>query len=217
MSVDDSLDRALALLISSTKRRNRHVSLIEVGEALETAKSHLGTLSAVGERIGLSGKMLGQFSKVNQLCEEVRDLVADRTIDSVDMVAHLARLNDKDQAEVSSRCVSDRWGTNDVRAFVELRKNNPISSSQEIGDKVFSSKTKHEFAFEFVRRGASDVDSIKANLEKYLPRDAIKSVEIHGSKGIVVVDSSGHDAMKREAKVRNVPIRNLLPIILYRS
>ena len=64
--------------------------MTEIARWLEVAVGKLGTYKAVGARIGLSAKMLRQFSAVNALAPKVRDLVASRKIDSVDAVSHLA-------------------------------------------------------------------------------------------------------------------------------
>ncbi|MCX6864866.1 MAG: hypothetical protein NTV46_01365 [Verrucomicrobia bacterium] len=215
MSTDAQLDRALALLISSTKRKKRRASLIEVGEALEIAKSHLGSLKDVGDRIGLSGKMLGQFSKISNLSEGLKELVRQRKIDSVDTVTHLAQLSEGDQLEVGRRSAFEDWKTDDVRAFVELRKRDHSAPAVDLADRVFLSKTTKQFVFEFVPRGGLDLRSISVRLEKWIPSEAIISVETSGSKGTVVVSQSGFEALQREAKARNVPIRQLLPQLLY--
>lgn len=215
MSADKTLDRALALLISSTKRKKRYASLIEIGEALEIAKAQLGSLKAVGDRIGLSGKMLSQFSKIDRLTDDVRKLVGDRQIDSVDTIAHLARLKAEDQLEVGRKSAFDGWTTDDVRAFVELRKNDGLSSPVELAERVSLSKTQREFVFEFVPRGGIDQDSISKRLEKWVSPEAIISAQISGSKGVVILNQSGFDSLQRESKARRIPVRQILPLLLY--
>src|SRR5262245_24961340 len=86
---DDELKEALAVLISSTRSKRRSLPITEIACWIDVAVGKLGTYSAVGERIGLSAKMLRQFAVVNSLAPKVKELFASRKIESVDAAAHL--------------------------------------------------------------------------------------------------------------------------------
>src|ERR1700733_9173356 len=117
---DEQLKEALAVLISSTRSKQRPLPMTEIARWLEVAVGKLGTYKAVGARIGISAKMLRQFAAVSNLALKVRALIASRKIDSVDAVAHLAMLAKSDQLVIAKALAEKAIQTADVRGVVQL-------------------------------------------------------------------------------------------------
>src|SRR5437867_2915361 len=118
----DEMEEALAVLISSTRSRSRPLPLTEVARWLEIALRKLGGYSAVADRIGLSPKMLRQFSYVGRLSKRVQRLFRKRRLDSVDAAAHLAMLPPKEQEIAAEALASREIDTIDLRAAIRLRR-----------------------------------------------------------------------------------------------
>src|SRR5688572_6310318 len=98
---EKELNEAIAVLIASTRSKKRPFPLTEIARKLELAVATLGSHAAVAERIGLSAKMLKQFSAVTQLSKEVQKLFERRVLDSVDAAAHLAKISTGNQKVVA--------------------------------------------------------------------------------------------------------------------
>lgn len=210
-----SADEALALIIASTRTRKRPVSICELATAIEIATREVGTLDALGDQIGLSTKMLRQFMQVNDLSPEVKKLVDTRKIDSVDAVSHIARLSIPDQEAVAKVLAEGDWDTSDVRAFLELRSSKPDTETMELMSQVQSSKTIHEFAFEFIRRQGISEEEVSNKLSEVIDSGSVKNITFEGTKGTIVFDKHGRDQLRRVAQQRSIPIRDIISNILY--
>lgn len=209
------LERMLATIIANTRTKNRSISLVALSRYLHSAKKHFGTLAALGEQVGLSGKMLGQFLMVDRLVSPVLELVDARKIDSVDAVAHISQLNCIDQQEVARRVLNDGWSTADIRAFVEARKYDREFDSASLAEKVSLARSEKQFVFEFIVRGSLDTRTVKEKLADSLPTNSVVSINIKGTRGELVVTSSGYEALQAVAKRKRVPLRLVLPQIIY--
>ena len=207
------LDRALAVLISSTKRKRRAVALTDIASALQIARKYLGSTAVVARAIGLSGKMLGQFARVEDLTPTARTLVASRTIDSVDAVVQLAQLSPGEQEVIANAIAARELDTKDVRAVVEMRKTSPAKSLLQILDSVKSSKTRRHYVIQFVVRGGITNEDIRQRLLLFLSPANIVEVMAEGTQGRVTLDEKGYSSFKDEAKRRGATIKQLATMI----
>jgi hypothetical protein len=212
--VDSTIEKALAILISNTRNRKRPLSLTEIAGWLDIAARHFGGHSAVADRIGLSSKMLRQFSCVTKLPEPVQHLFARRNLDSVDAAAHLAVLPAADQTAVAEALAAGQIDTSDVRAIVEMRRRGHKESSEEIVDRVKSSKTIREYVAEFLAPGGSSPGCFKATVARFIPPSEIVRVEIDGPTGRLVLTRKGKVALGKAARTLGVPLKGVLPRIL---
>ena len=163
---DDKLKEALAVLISSTRSKNRPLPLTEIARWLEIAVAKLGSYAAVADRIGLSPHMLAQFSSVRRLTKPVQKLFESRKLDSVDAAVHLAMLPMKEQETVSKALADKEIDTADVRAVVQLRQVKAHVPTERLLRSVTESKTKQEYIAEFVIRGSHDHRSMLKEFQK---------------------------------------------------
>lgn len=207
------LDRALAVLISSTKRKRRPVSLIDVAAALSTARKHFGSTAEVARAIGLSAKMLGQFSRVDDLDSQARALVADRTIDSVDAVVQLAQLVPSEQQIVARAVAAKQLDSKDVRAVVEMRKSGSNRNVSEVIESIRSTKTQRHYVIEFIVRSGVDEEVISKRLKHFIPATNIIDVLVQGRTGRIVFDQPGYAAFRNEARRRGVTVKQLATLI----
>ncbi len=215
---DNRLKEALAVLISSTHNRRRPLPLTEVARWLSVAVKKLGSYSAVGERIGLSSKMLRQFGYTRRLSRPVQRLFEMRKLDSVDAATHLAMLPQSEQLAIATALVSGEIDTSDIRAVAQLRKSLGRSPSvNSLLERVKRSKTKQEYVLEFVVRGSSDRQSIAKAFRNILPESEIVRLEITGALGRLVLTQDGRTALAKTARALGVPLKRAIPSILQGS
>jgi hypothetical protein len=212
---DHQLEEALAVLISSTHSKRRLLPLTEITGWLDIAVKKLGGYSAVGERIGLSSKMLRQFGYVQRLSPSVQHLFETRKLDSVDAATYLAMLPQEEQLPVATSLVSGEIDTSDIRAVAQLRKTvGPSPNIHSLLGRVKQSKTKQEYVAEFVVRGQRNRRAIENAFRKFLPKNAILRVEIKGALGRLVLTQSGRTALGKAARTLGVPLKRVIPTMI---
>lgn len=214
ISEDDELKEALAVLISCTRNKKRPLPLTQIAKWLEIARKKLGTHTAVANRIGLSPKMLRQFSYVRRLAEPVQDLFENRQLDSVDAATHLAMLLPADQKAVARSLASKEIDTSDARAIVELRKAGVADSIKDLLQRVKASKTTKEYLAEFVIRGPRDERKLIQVFAHYIPRADILRLEVDGAIGRLVLTQNGKRALAEAARKLHTPLKSVIPAIL---
>ena len=208
------LKRALAVLLSSTRTKMRPLPLTEVAAWLRVAVSGLGDYRAVSDRLGISTKMLRQFSCVDRLAPEVRELFSLRQLDSVDAAAHLGMLPPRDQILVAKELAAGRIDTSDIRALVQLRKFGASKSVQALLDRVREGKTKRHFVAEFVVRGSATKDQISDAICRFVEPMEVVELKVDGVLGKLVLTQSGKKQLSRAARELNVTIKQVISRIL---
>ena len=146
----DEVENAVARLIASTRRKRRQLKLLEIANDLGIALSAYKSLSNVADVIDISPEMLRQFSRVNKLCNPVKKLIADGTIQSVDIADRLSRLQVVDQMPVALAVAQRNLTSDDVRAIVSLRKALPKEEIGKVIDRVKRSRSIKQYVVEFL-------------------------------------------------------------------
>jgi cell division protein ZapA (FtsZ GTPase activity inhibitor) len=211
---DRQLEEALAVLISCTRNRIRPIPLTQIAKWLDIAVAKLGSYAKVADRIGLSAKMLRQFSYVRRLSHDVQQLFEKRKIDSVDAATHLAMLAKSEQQEVADALAVGEIDTIDVRAIVELRKVGNSTSIGRLLRRVKNSKTKQEYVAEFVVRGVRNRDQVLVALQKHIPSSEIVKLELDGAIGRLVLTHKGKQTLRKTARFLQTPLKHVIPTIL---
>ena len=211
-----NINEALAILISSTKSKKRPISLIEISKWLELAITTLDGYKEVANRIGLSEKMLRQFSLVTRLQPQAQQLFKSRALDSVDAVAHLISLSGKEQILVANMLADKNMDTKDLRAVVQYRKRNPSISIENIVDRVMDSKTKKHYVAEFIIREGNNYNKLMNKFKQHIPSDEIVRLDIEGAIGRLVLTKNGKQELQRIARNHKVCFKDVIATILYR-
>ena len=213
-SKNGQLEKALAILISCTRRKTRPLSLTEIAKWLDIAVVKMGSIRVVADRIGVSAKMLTQFSHVKKLSQDVQTLFEKRKLDSVDATTQLAMLPEHEQKVVANALASRNIDTIDLRAVVELRRAGDNRSITALLQKVSASKSQKEYLAEFVIRGTPDPADIRKQFTRYIPASEILSFEVKGSLGQMVLSPKGKNALTNTAKKLRTPLKRVIPTIL---
>lgn len=211
---DDDLHEALAVLISCTHRKRRPLPLPDIAKWLKLAVAKLGSYSAVADRIGLSSKMLRQFSYVDRLAEPVQELFQNRRLDSVDAATHLAMLPLRDQKVIANALAVGKADTADIRAVIQLRQSGQCGPISGLLNRVTESKPRQEFVAEFVVRGTLTRANILRAFKRYVPAREILQLEIEGALGRLILTHKGRQALARAADTFGVSLKNVIPNIL---
>jgi hypothetical protein len=211
---DEELREALAVLISSTRSKKRPLPLTDIAEWLQVALGKLGSYSAVADRIGLSSKMLRQFSYVKRLSAPVQELFQNRKLDSVDAAAHLAMLPLNEQYVIAKALAENDIDTSDIRAVIQLRKAGLPGRISSLLKRVKETRSKQEYVAQFVVRGTQKHASILKAFKKHIPASSIIRLELTGSLGRLVLTERGKQALEKAARFYGVPLKRVIPIIL---
>jgi len=210
----DEIKEALAVLIASTRNRSRPLSLVQIAKWLDRAVISLGSYDAVASRIGLSSKMLRQFSNVKKLSNDVQRLFETRSLDSVDAATHLAMLPEKEQKLIAKELVAKTINTADIRAVIQLREAGVSGPIRKLLSRVVDSKTTKEYVAEFVIRGNRPAKDILKAFSTYVPSNDIIDLEVDGSIGRIRLSPSGKQSLAKACRKLGVPMKHVIPAIL---
>jgi hypothetical protein len=209
-SSDGETTEAIAVLLANTGRPRRKLSLLEVGDWIEVARRELGSLAQVADTIGVSPEMLREFAAVRKLVPEVREMVARRDIDSVDVAHRLARLPDRDQVAVAHAFCARRLTRDDVRAIVPMRRAEPQTPVGDLIARLEASHDLREYLVEFVRPPNASADDIRARLVPVVGEASIRWLRLGGPVGVLALDEQGRRRLQEEAKRRRLTKRQLV-------
>lgn len=137
---EDELNKTIARVILSTKRKKRQYSLYEIAMDIQALKESTGGISNVSNIIGISPGMLNQFLSVFKLPQRVIELVKQRKIDSVSIVHHLSKYSEQDERELENLLVENKLSSLDLRILIPFRRQFPNESIKKLIEKIQSSK-----------------------------------------------------------------------------
>jgi len=210
-------NEALAILISSTKSRKRPISLIEVSKWLRIAVNLLGGYKQVADRIGLSTKMLRQFSMVNSLHPKTQAFFRRREIDSVDAVVHLLQFPIKDQITIAKLLANKKIDTMDLRAILQSRKSSPSIPIKYIYHKIIKSKTIKRYIVEFVIPSGYNRNTLMGVFKRHISKINIIKLDINGRLGRLLLKKDGKLELQKTAKQLKTRFHTVIPAILSRD
>ncbi|SRR6266496_3386 len=208
------LDEALAAIISSTHAKNRPLPLTRIARWLDLAVSELGSYKAVSDRVGVSPKMLRQFSYVKNLAKPVKDLFERRQLDSVDAAAHLKLIPRHQQRFVGEALARGDLDTDDLRAVAQLRRIRADSPIGTIVEAVQNTKTKRHYVVEFVIRGSTSAKQIQRAFQKHISPKEVVSLAIDGPIGRLTLSRRGKEQLFKAARDLGVGLKDVVPKIL---
>ena len=189
---EKEIQKALAALLKNTRTTKRHISLIEIADWLDIAVQGLGNLKEVANRVGLSYKMIKQFTYLRKLIPEVQVFFSKREIDSIDIAVHLSMLNQYEQLIVAKEAATKELNSADVRAIRELKKNVPALNINEVIEKVKSSRNIKQYIAEFVVRSQKiNKDQLHNNFSNVIKSKNIIKLIKKGVIGRITISSEG--------------------------
>lgn len=205
------IDDALAALISSTRRKNRKLSPLEVVEKIDIAKEGIGSLPRVAQRIGLSYEMLREIYSLRNCSERVKRLIGEGRLNSYDILYRLSKLPASDQFAVAKAVIAGDLNSEDVRAIATLRKDLPVVSIRAIIDRIKASRNiKQYIAYFALPSQKKGVKVSWSSLKKAIGKQNIISIQEDSGVVKLVLNVEGKRRLQEEAKSRRLTKREFI-------
>ena len=210
----DKLKKALAVIISGTRRSKRAIDLVTLVDSISYAAKCMGSLKAVAEAVRLSVQQLKDFLAVNKLCPEVRILVSERAIESVDVVKNIVQLPKDKQIVLARELTKGRLSSKDMRIITTFVKRFPKRSSQRILRDYYKSRDKKTYVVKFAMLSDRAQDGLRKSFEKMVGKDLIVSFETKHRTTSLELSAEGHRKLMEAAKMKQTTLREFVTSIL---
>jgi hypothetical protein len=120
-------ESALAIIFGNTKRHKRTKDLITVAECFHYLLSLYGSQEVVAQKTGLSREMVREFLQVLALPENVKQLIRERKIDTIDTAYRLSKVKDEETLKSVLKKLSTLQ-THDLRDIISTTEEKGISA-----------------------------------------------------------------------------------------
>ena len=208
------VEDALAGLIASTKRIHRKLNLVQIARKIEIARKGLGNLKNISEAIGLSTEMLRQFSRVTKIAPEARRFVTEGKIQSVDIADRISRLPPADQFLVAQAVARGELNSDDVRAVISFRKDQPKLPISKVISRVTDSRNVREYVVQFLVPAEEELKNIEDRFPKLLGQDGVRSVNVEKGLGTLILNKDGRNRFELIAKRKGLTKRALVEKVI---
>lgn len=219
--------KALAKIGKGTKRKKRDINLLEVSEEIKSIYEIHKSLKKVANIVKLSPEMVREFKKVNELDWRVKNLIKKGLITSVDICYRISRLGGKDQVILARQSVDRNFSSDDIRAIVKFKKDNPKLPIEKAIEKVIQSKNiKIYVAYlgiekktykKLLNRFARIKDRkkiIKSIILDVVPSEYIAFLDVDGRIVLLKVNMEGLRRVRNEAKHLKIPLSKLADVLV---
>jgi len=225
--------KAFATLVTNLGKKKRTENLLKLAQYCVDLKKLYGSWAKLAEKIKISDErshispeMLREFGAVMELPVEVKEMVRNNLITSVDIAYRISRLeNSEDQIRLAKNVVQRGLSTSDVRAIIEYKIKNPHVRLEDATERVIKSKTKvvtchvvimelqkntiDELKEEAKAKGINIDDLILSMLQARVEANWILSFGMWDTDIILKLSEDGFNAFKREAQILKVPLKDV--------
>jgi len=213
MTKEAEREKAIGTLIACTRRKRRPKSIVEIANEIEFLRNELGSYKAVADRVGLSSEMLREFRSVRFLNPEVRSLVEERIIDSVDLVYRISKLDWKGQKAVIDRFLKEDLTGDDARVIKSFQRSSRKSVSNVIS-KIIKSRNIRTYIVEFEMPKEVKKTHLQKRFEKIVGKAEIVSFVVNDSKATLELSYRGQKKLREAAKDKGTTLRKFVMRIL---
>lgn len=215
MKDNEKLEKALALIIKCTRRVKRPKDIVTLAKNISYAEQHLGSVEKVAKAVKLSVQQLKDFLAVEELCSEVKSLVAKRTIVSVDVVKTISKLPEKKQKILAEHFVSGKITSKDVRVITTFAKKFSGRSIEKVIRDYEKSKDVRLYVAQF-RFPASFNDRVglRKQFEKIVGKDEIKRLQFKRGVAVLEVTTLGHKKLREAVRKRRTTLRQFVTSVV---
>jgi len=215
-------------LILNTNRVNRPLNLIKVSRKMKKYVNTLGSTKAAAEDLKLSPRMVNLFLTVLGLPPEIKSLIEERKIESLDLAYRLTLLDNlEDQVFLASKYIEGEIETKDVREIVSIKRKKPDTGIKEILSDFYKYKDTKRYryvlsVFSLGRRkpggtSAGIRNEIEKKIEGELGSNSLECVEISGSVVALTLTEVGYRLLQRRAKKLGISKKEAVTEILCRK
>lgn len=207
----EELNKAIARVILSTKRKSRQYNLVEIATDIQKLKTSLGSLNEVANVIGISSGMLNQFLSVFKLPKNVLKLVEERKIDSVAIVHYLSKYSNEDITQLSDLIVLNNLSSQDLRVLLPYRKQFPQERVVDLVDKLHQSKN---IKVSVIRISENDTcksfDDLNELFATQVGVENIIAIEINKKNIDIKVSKKGEKILRETAKKNRLTLQEFI-------
>jgi len=214
--------KRLAKIGRGTGRKKREINLLELAEEIKSLYNENKSLAKIARTIKLSSEMVRQFLKINSLEERTKDLIRKGLIQSVDACYRLSKIEGNEQTILAKQIIDKSLNSDDVRAIIKYKINNPKLPMLKLVEKLIRSKdrkiyvaylgieknTFERFSSKIPNKMAR-AKEIRSMFYNVVPSKFISSFELNGRVVILKVHPAGANIIRNKAKELKVPLAKL--------
>ena len=163
----------------------------------------------MAEKVGLSTEMLREFRSVMKLTPDVRKLVANRTIDSVDLVYRISKLDAAGQKEVVRKYLEEQLSGDDVRVISSYTTKTGKRSLKAIED-VVSSRNIQIYVLQVNNTTVQQRGRLVQRIKDVVRSEGILNFSSKGSTLSVELSKAGQKRLREEAKRKKKTLRQFV-------
>lgn len=213
--------KSLAKIGKGTKRKKKDINELEVAEEMNNLYKEYKSLSKVALFVKLSPEMVRQIKSLTTLEEDVKKLYKNGTLKGYDIGYRISKLEGKDQIVLARYVVDENLSSEDVRAIVRYKLDNPSMPMEKVIIRVIQSKDKKIYVaylgiendtFEKLLEKVESKDRakiIRSVFNGVVPHEFVVSFELNGRVVILKVLRNGLQEMRNKAKKLKVPLAKL--------
>jgi len=208
---DKKLKKALALIIACTRRIKRPKDIVTLAKSISYAEKHMGDLEAVAKAMGLSVRQLKDFQTVEDLCADVRSLVAKRAVDSVDVVKTISKLPPEKQKTLATYFADGKITSKEVRIITSFARNFPDRPIKKVITDYNKSKDIRVYVAEFrlpVR--FNNRVGLRKQFEEIVGRKEITNWRIRDRVVILEMTELGHKNLRKAVRKQRTTLRKFV-------
>jgi hypothetical protein len=209
----------IARLIFNTRRIKRPNSLLEIARDIRWLEKNLGSMKGVSNAINISTEMLRRFLSVEELCPEVRKLVHERKIDSLNIVLYMRNFDPNSQITIANEVIQGKLTGDDIRVLAPFHKNNPDMPIDKLIARVQKSKDIRVFIayFRIPEILKNKAETLKRKFERLVGKSGIISLKIRDRVGILTLSSDGHKKLREVVSKSKLNLRQFVDDLIARE
>ncbi len=214
MKKKENLEKALALIISCTRRVKRSLDLVTLAKNISDAKEYLGSLETVGQAVGLSVQQLKDFLAVEGLCAEVKTLFKKRAIDSVDVMKNISRLPKESQQILAKELTRGAITSKDIRIITSFTKQFPNKSIKKTLRDYYKSRDIKTYLVKFPAPKNKRIKEVQRKFEKVVGETDIISFKVNSGMSTLELSYQGQKKIREAAKKKNNTLHKFVSSLL---
>lgn len=211
----EEINKSIARVILSTKRKSRQYTLFEIATDIQALKTSLGSLNEVSKVIGVSAGMLNQFLSVFKLPEFILKLIKERKIDSVAVVHYLSKFSANDIGNLAKLLSSNKLTRQDLRILLPYRKQYPDEQIIDLVERIHSSKN---IKVSVVRITTEDtpksIDELKNIFSEQVGSENLNSIVPNGNHIDIKFSKEGEKRLRKSAKENKKSLQEFITSLI---
>ena len=233
--------KTLAILLTNLGKKKRSENLLKIAEYCVRLKERYNSwielakiIKISDDRAHISAEMLREFGTIVALPDDIKEMIRENLITSVDAAYRISRLeNENDQKILAQATVDKNLSASDVRAIVEYKTKNPNVNMDQAIKRVLESKgkvvTHHIVIMELTEKTVEtlkeEAEKLKQPVDKFVfemlkkvwNKDWLLSFGMRDSDIILKVSDEGFKALQQEAKKFYVELKDLAEKIVQKE